>query len=350
MPRSDAPGLERIARICREHRQSMPLRSALLEEIRRAVPFDAHVWLMTDPTTEVGSAPHAVVPCFEHLPLLIRLKYLTVVNRWSALDAPVATLHATTSGALRHSLVWRELLHRYDVVDIASMVFRDRNGCWAFLDLWRTEPRTPFSASELTFLREAADPITAALRASQAHSFADAEVAPARTGPVVLVLSADLHVRGQTAETDDYLRTLIPTAPDRLPVPAAAYNVAAQLLATEARIDDHAPTARVHLSGGRWLTMRAARITGDTPSDHGEIAVSIELASPSERLDLFARAYALTARETDLLTHLATGAATREIAARMYLAELTVQDHCKSIFHKTGVRTRSALLARCIGR
>jgi DNA-binding CsgD family transcriptional regulator len=55
------------------------------------------------------------------------------------------------------------------------------------------------------------------------------------------------------------------------------------------------------------------------------------------------------ARESELLTLLATGADTRELAQRMYLAENTIQDHLKSIFAKTGVRNRRTLLARAIG-
>ena len=52
-------------------------------------------------------------------------------------------------------------------------------------------------------------------------------------------------------------------------------------------MDDHQPSARVHLSAGLWLTSRAARIgTG--------IAVTIEESAPAERLGLFTRAGALS--------------------------------------------------------
>ena len=47
------------------------------------VPFDAYAWLLTDPQTSVGSSPLADVPCLPELPRLIRLKYLTEVNRWT---------------------------------------------------------------------------------------------------------------------------------------------------------------------------------------------------------------------------------------------------------------------------
>jgi len=107
-------------------------------------------------------------------------------------------------------------------------------------------------------------------------------------------------------------------------------------------VDDHQPSARVHLAAGLWLTLRAARIGTD-------IAVTIEESTPAERLDLFTRATALSTRESELLTHLVSGTDTREIASRMFLSEHTVQDHLKSVFAKTQTRSRKALLARALG-
>ncbi len=147
---------------------------------------------------------------------------------------------------------------------------------------------------------------------------------------------------GQTPQTHEYLQTLIPAEQGRAPVPASAYNVAAQLLAVESGVDDHQPSARVHLSAGLWLTLRAARIGTD-------IAVTIEESTPAERLGLFTRASALSTRESELLTHLVSGADTRQIASRMFLSEHTVQDHLKSVFAKTQTRSRKALLARALG-
>jgi hypothetical protein len=76
---------EQVARICESQADARTLRLGLLEEIGRAVSFDAYAWLLTDPETSVGSAPLADVPCLPELPRLIRLKYLTVVNRWTTL-------------------------------------------------------------------------------------------------------------------------------------------------------------------------------------------------------------------------------------------------------------------------
>jgi DNA-binding CsgD family transcriptional regulator len=334
--------LDRIERICAAGGNPTELRVRLLEEIRRAMGFDAYAFVLTDPETSVGVAPLADVPHLPDLPRLIRLKYLTPVNRWTALD-PVGRLRAATGGEPERSLVWREILQTYGVGDVASAVFRDRYGCWGFLDLWRVGDE--FSSREERLLEAMTGPVTTALRQALAGTFAGTELGTRprteRAGPVVLLLSASLEVLGQTPTTTEYLRTLVPTTGE--PVPAAAYNVAAQLLANEAGVDANPPSARVHLADGRWLTLRAARIGAD-------IAVSIEDSSPAERLSVFARAYGLSERESDLLRHLAGGSDTRDVAGRMHLSEHTVQDHLKSIFAKTSTRNRRTLLSRAIGR
>jgi DNA-binding CsgD family transcriptional regulator len=314
------------------------LRADLLGKLRRVVGFDAYAFLLTDPETAVGSSPLADVPAplLGALPRLIRAKYLTAANRWTALDpGQVALLSAVGDGD-----PLRAVLSEHGVADVASLVFRDRFGCWAFLDLWRAGG--VFTAADARRVAAFAGPVTAVLRQAQAATFVARPSPPSRPGPVVLLLSPELEVIGQTPPTHEYLQTLIPSELGRAPVPASAYNVAAQLLAVESGVDDHQPSARVHLSAGLWLTLRAARIGTD-------IAVTIEESAPAERLSLFTRASGLSARESELLAHLVSGADTREIASRMFLSEHTVQDHLKSVFAKTQTRSRKALLARALG-
>jgi DNA-binding CsgD family transcriptional regulator len=337
-------------RLCESLIDARTLRLELLWVLRQMVPFDAYAWLLTDPETSVGSSPLADVPCLPELPRLIRLKYLTEVNRWTQLRTPVGLLAEVTGGDLSRSLVWRELPHRYDIVDVASVVFRDRYGCWGFLELWRSSISGQFRSAEAACLADISGPVTTALRRSQARTFRDraAQDGPGR-GPVMLVLSPHLEVLAQTADTEAYLRTLVPPDDDRSPIPASAYNVAGQLLATEAGIDSHAPMARVHLTGGRWLTLRAARMEDSRPADARDIAVTLEDSPPAERAGLFAAAHALTSREAELLGHLIRGVDTYELARLMFLSQHTVQDHLKSIFAKASVHNRRTLLAQVLG-
>lgn len=346
-----ARSLERIGRLCESGADARTLRLSLLDELRRTLGFDAYAWLLTDPETSVGVAPLADVPCLPELPEAIRLKYLTGINRWTTLaDPPVGLLHDSTGGELSRSLLWQGMLSRYDVVDVASIVFRDEFGCWAFLDLWRRAPSGRFSAAEAGFLTGITKPVAAALRRAQAATFATSSAPERRrVGPIVLLLGCDLRVLAQTPETQEYLRVLVPPAPDRPPIPASAYNVGAQLLAREADVDRNPPSARVHLFDGRWVTLRAARIGDADPPGRRDIAVTIEESSSTERVSLFSRVFGLTVREADLLGHLVAGRDTRELARLMVLSEYTVQDHLKAIFAKTSTRSRRTLLAHALG-
>ena len=344
------PGsFERVESICQTASDARALRLRLLDEIRRVVPFDAYAWLLTDPETSVGSAPLADVPCLPELPRLIRLKYLTAVNRWTRLEGPVALLSRATGGSPSRSLVWRELLSQYEVHDVASLVFADTFGCWGFLDLWRCPPLGPFTTAEEAYLTGLAAPVTTALRRRQAQAFTASGRTGRLRGPVVMLLSGDLDVLAETPETQDYLRILVPPDEDRSPIPACAYNVAAQLLAVEAGVDAHPPSARMHLADGRWLTLRAARINDGRPTQSGRIAVTLEDSSQSERAELFARAHGMTRRERELLGHLITGGDSRDLARAMFLSQNTIQDHLKSIFAKASVHSRRALLSRALG-
>jgi len=214
---SHGPAIERIAQLCDVLVDARALRVALIEEIRQAVPFNAYAWLLTDPETEVGCAPLADVPWLRELPRQIRLKYLTRVNRWTQLDTPVARLRAATFDHREHSLVWAQMLAGYRVDDVASLVFRDRFGCWAFLELWRMEPGAGFTDPEAEFMHGITGVVTDALRRCQAQAFDGGPSSNERTGPVVLMLSPDLDVRAQTPETEQYLRVLVPPDADRHP-------------------------------------------------------------------------------------------------------------------------------------
>lgn len=343
--------LDRVEQACGSESDDRALRSSVLGEVRRTVPFDWYAWVLTDPATMVGTSPIAATPDLDQLPRLVRAKYLTSVNRWTELGDSFVSLALATDGELERSLMWREVLRRHDVVDVASGVFADRFGSWAFLDLWRSSPSEPFTRAELDCLSAILPAVTEALRRTQATAFAAPTTsAEALDAPAVLLLSPDLDVRGQTLATSVQLRGLLPTPDDRSPVPACAYNVGAQLLARKAGVDDRPAQGRLHAGGGRWVTLRAARMGEPDPSTGSSIAVTIDDASQQERADLFARVHAFAPRETELLTHLSSGLDTHEIAASMHLSEHTVQDHLKGIFGKTGVRSRRALLSRVRGR
>ncbi|HEY5787974.1 MAG TPA: hypothetical protein VIT65_24700 [Microlunatus sp.] len=209
------------------------LRRAVVEQLRRAVPFDAFAWLLTDPETTVGAAPLADVPCLDRLSRLAALRY-TSGRRWT--EEPPGVPHRPVQSS-------------------------------------HLPPRRPAGAG-----------------------VAD--------GAAVLLLGPELTVRHQTPQAESDLRALLPTEESRRPIPAAAYNVAAQLLAAEAGIDSHRLLARTMIAPGHWISVQAARLGED-------IAVTLGPVEQRERWILFCRAHGLTGRETQIVICLAEGDDTR---------------------------------------
>ena len=309
------------------------LRERVVAELRRRLAFEWYVFVLTDPRTAVGVDPLADVPPGLDLPSQIRAKYLTPVQRWTSLR------HAAHLGGQRaESEVWRRA-SAHGVADIASVVFRDGHGCWGFLDLWSSGT---FSTRDTNHLDEVTPAVTASLRRCQAESLRQRSTVPVE-GAVVVLLDGELRLRGRTTQADDWLSRLLPAQGGRPVVPAVAHNVGAQLLAVEAGVDRADPAGRVHLGAGAWVTVRAARLGPD------EIAVSMEPIVAGERTDLVGRAFGLSPRERTVLDHLCSGAPTAAIAAALHLSPLTVQDHVKSVFERTGVRTRGELVALAVG-
>jgi hypothetical protein len=77
-------------------------------------------------------------------PALIKAKYATLANRWTALQqqaSSVALLRSTFHGDLARSSLWRDALSRYGIDGAAWAVFTDQSGCRGFRDLWRDDSR-----------------------------------------------------------------------------------------------------------------------------------------------------------------------------------------------------------------
>ncbi|UVJ40916.1 LuxR C-terminal-related transcriptional regulator [Arthrobacter sp. CJ23] len=352
---------ERMETLFQSSADGHALRVEALEELRLTLGFSAFVWPLADPETATGVAPLAELHSARDLPLLIKGKYASTVNRWTALSlaaTPVGTLRSSTAGgAAGAGGLWEDMLRGQGVGDVASVVHADQYGIWSWLDLWRDAGDAPFSESETAFLASLAPAMTRGLRRSCARQF-QAGAVPAKPAPpqADLVVDEDMGVLGQTASAGAWL-SLLQRAPGPYSgIPAEVFNVVGQLLAKEARVDHHAAAARVHIGSGRWAALRAARMDRPWSAGHDAatpqapaIAVTIQECLPAARLGVFVRAYGLTPRERQALALLAAGLENEALAGRMGIAGYTVQDHFKAIFAKTGMRSRAGVLALALG-
>ncbi|GAA4410496.1 hypothetical protein GCM10023168_30250 [Fodinibacter luteus] len=310
---------ERLSALDGEGLTDRALRTAQLDLIAARVGFDAHVFAMTDPATGIVTSPHATVPMVApgDLPAVIRRRY-------------------STAGVTQ----WRTVLAELGVTDTASMTLQDRWGRWGFLELWRCS--AGFTDPERDRLAGLPPVLTASLRMAVARTFTVPDAPPTRLESGVVLLDDDLQVRSVTSGAGHALMRLLPPTEPGPPVPAAAYNVVAALLAHEDGIWPGDPWARVHLGASRWASVRAERL-------EARIAVSIGPSTTTERADLFARAHQLSPRQSEVL-HLALhGMDTRAIADELVIAHSTTEDHLKALLAKTDSTSRHQLLARALG-
>lgn len=323
------------------------LRRELIDELQRTIGFTRWSTLLCDPDTLAlnRGLGHQDRGFYRHLPHLIVLDArLDDINNSGVLARSrdhVGILSAATGGDLARSRRWREHYSRYGIGDELRAVIADERGCWGTVQLFRDSDDPPYDPEDAALLRDVGSTLAGALRRGVVAPARAERATPTQTG--VVLVGEDLRPRGVTEPGRAWLEVLDPA---RMPyadgIPAPVWSVVGRLLAAERGEDCARPTrARVRAGDGRWAVLEAARLGGPG----GDIAVSIRPATADDVLDVLCRAHGLTARERELVALLAEGLDTREVAARLFISRHTVQDHCKAIFEKTGVRSRRELVS-----
>ena len=103
------------------------------------------------------------------------------------------------------------------------------------------------------------------------------------------------------------------------------------------------PRSVIKTPAGTWLVLHGGLL--GTPRS-GEVAIFIQRAHPTLVAPLLLKAYGLTAREQEVTQLILRGATTIQTAQRLTISPHTISDHLKSIFDKTGARTRGELSAK----
>jgi DNA-binding CsgD family transcriptional regulator len=340
-----------IVALCRSGLAAPALHAEVLPLLGRAVGFDAAFWATTDPATMLftGGAqvelPASTAPRFVANELLADdcNKFTEVARARSG----VRTLAGATRGELRRSARYREILEPVGLGDELRVALRVRGACWGVLCLHRELGAPPFSPDDVELLRRLAPHLGEAIRTGLL--LGEARGAESVEAPGVVMLAPDLTVVGTTPAGGRWLEELGP-APPGLPAPTAVCAVAVSLRASEhSAAGRSVPSARVRTRAGRWVVLHASWMSLEAEPEHRAIAMVIEQARPLELAPLLMAAYGLTNQEREVTGQVARGRSTREIAASLFIAETTVQDHLKSIFDKTSTRSRRELVATLLG-
>jgi DNA-binding CsgD family transcriptional regulator len=234
-----------------------------------------------------------------------------------------------------------------------TLTFADRRTEFAALTLLRTRELGPFASSEIRLLVFALDWASerfSMLRLMESHELHDAGSEYTRLDQLKTARddSSALYVLDQ-----DYTIVLAWSA-----VPAETAAIAAADTRLPRRIEEC-----VRELTRDWTSDAATRATGVARPTSFLIVLTQPLAGPAGFfigvvIQLFKEPHSLTAaagrfamspREAQVLVLLLDGVQVSEIAERLFIAPSTVQDHIKSLLHKTSAQNRSQMIAKVLG-
>lgn len=315
------------------------------ETIRPLVPFDAYCWHTVDPGTILftGSV-NRDVGCSGSW--LAHHEYvLDDVDKWSFLarsgriaGAIGIDTHGDPNRSARHRS--HEALGFGDELRVSLVVDGVYWGAAAFL---RHADRPWFTETEVAEMAALSTAIGTGLRRALATQ------APSATprvdwGPGVVVFDVDGRPESLSPAAARWIAELVEDpAPDDPSESKVVRAVAARARVVPPGSDplELAARARVRTRTGTWLLLYGTRL-----GTEGRTAVIIHPATPQDVAPVVALSYGLTDREARVAMQCIQGRSTKEIARTLSLSPYTVQDHLKSIFAKTGVRTRGELVGR----
>jgi DNA-binding CsgD family transcriptional regulator len=337
-----------VVRLCHAGLDSRTLRVEALRLLRKVIPVDSFWFATADPATLLFTSS-VVEDIPEHATAaFLANEFLQAdVNKWVQLaraSRPANGLYLATHGQPDSSPRYREILTPLGFGDELRAALRDGRSCWGFMCLHRERSSPGFRPEEAAFLGRLTPHLATGVR--NALLIGDADVVPGSDGPGVLVLADDLSVVATTPAAERWLAELADW-PRRRELPQAIYGVSVRLRALErdgAVRPDLMPRVRVRTRSGRWLVLHASRL--GSRGAPNQTAVILELAHPMEIAPLVLEAYDLTEREAQVAHLVLQGVPTDEIAAALSISSLTVQQHLKAVFDKTGARSRRDLVAQ----
>ncbi|GAA1248812.1 hypothetical protein GCM10009609_10290 [Pseudonocardia aurantiaca] len=255
----------------------------------------------------------------------------------------ITTLHDATRGDPRRSPRWhRNMKLGGDQEMIVAL--RNRSGeMWGAAALYREPGRPLFTSDEKELLRSLAPHLAEGTR--RALLVGAATDPEGLESPGLIILNDRGDVESATPGTDRWLSELPGGDADGAALPPAVLSVATRALRTAKSRDrpGEVALARVLSRGGTWVVLHGANLL--SAREH-RVAVIIEPAHPARIYPLLMSAYGLTERERDVTRLTLQGFSTAQIADELVVSTHTVQQHLKSIFEKTGVRSRRDLVGK----
>jgi DNA-binding CsgD family transcriptional regulator len=337
---------EQVRGLAQDRMDWVSFATAVDEALRPVVGFERSCWHSIDPGTVLFTGSlNRNVGCSGSW-LAEHEFVIDDVNKWSFLAHSgrlAGALSLATHGDLSRSARHRSHVG-YGIGDELRAVFVVDGVYWGAVGLLRDHDRPWFTDDDVRVLAGLSEAIARGARRSIVNVSIE-DLVSTTEGPGVIVFDADGQPESITPAAELWISSMREFPPP--PTPAQSRQV--QAVAARARAAaggdplQLAARSRVQTSSGSWLLLYGSPMCGGPP---GRIAVIIQPAQANEVAPLVALAYGLSDRECAVTRLCIEGRSTKEMADRLSLSAYTVQDHLKSIFDKTGVRSRGELVGQ----
>lgn len=336
----------RIAELSHARLDWITFATRATEVVRRAIPFEKSCWHTVDPgTVLITGSLNQNIGCSGSW--LAEHEYvLDDVNKYSYLARSgyrAGALSRATHGNLMLSARARDAAAMGEPIgDELRGVFVDEDSYWGGVDLIREPGRPSFDDDEIRFLASLSSPLGEGFRRSIVVPSVLVEEATEEDAPGLIVLGSQGELLSMSPQAERWIDQLVEEPPPVSAHESRAVQVVAA--ATRQRADADLPArVRTRTRTGRWVLLYGARLSGEFG---GRVAVIIQPAAPYDVAPLVAAAYGLSERERRVTELCLKGLSTKAIATALHISAYTVQDHLKSIFNKTGARSRAELLGQ----
>jgi DNA-binding CsgD family transcriptional regulator len=337
-----------IVAVCRQGHPPERLKAEVLARLRRVLTVDALWWATSDPATLLFTQAFREGIPDRAIPFFVENEFGGQdVNQWTELAQDrggVSTLARATSGGPEASARFRDLFQPLGLGDELRAVLRTGDACWGLMCLHRAAG-TVFTEAEVQLIRRLAPHLAEGIRAG--ILMPSPAVIPAGDAPGLVVLDQSGEVVTATSAAQAWFDELGHAGRPGSLAPAEVTTAAGLLRRADAAdraADPAVPRLRVRTRAGRWVVLHASWLHL-APGEPARIAVIIEAAAPAEVAAVIMQAYGLTERERAVTGLVCQGRSTAQITAELRISTNTVQDHLKSVFDKTGVRSRREVMA-----
>jgi DNA-binding CsgD family transcriptional regulator len=257
----------------------------------------------------------------------------------------ISTLHEATDGDPSRSRRWTFNRSMGGDQELIARLRAPSGEVWGMLGLYRELGRPMFDDRDKRFLQAVSGHLAEGERRALLVGEALAPDGTLPDAPGLIIVSDTWELQSATPGIARWLAELPGGAADRADLPPSIVAVAARTrrAAENPQHPSGTTVSRVMARNGTWVVLHGAHL--EDGGSH-RIAVIVEPAHPARIHPLLEAAYQLTTRERDVTRLVLQGASTHQIAEQLFVSPHTVQQHLKSVFDKTGVRSRRDLVGK----